>query len=147
MLRMAVLLLIAATSGIAKGSEPHFLIEMELWLHGEQHGVPIMVVEADNPASVEQSNGDTGWRVDIEVEKPAAYEQAPGDALWLHVGVHEKIDGEWDLLADSILGVPEGQPATMTVVEGEVSDPSPENSIVYLRATTSRLQPGEVPAD
>ena len=147
MLRLAAMLLIAATSGIVNGGETHFLIEMELWLHGEQHGAPSVIVEAATPASIEQSNDQTGWRIEIEVEKPAAHEQAPGDALWLHVGVHEKIDGEWDLLADTILGVPEGQSATMSVVEGEVSDPSPENSVVYLRATTSRLQPGEIPAD
>ena len=147
MQRLAVLLLIAVASSIAKGEEPRFLIEMALWLHGEQHGAPRMIVQADSPASIEQSNHQTGWRIDVEVEKPGAHEQAPGDALWLHIGVHEKIDGEWDLLADSILGVPEGQPATLSVVDGDVSDPSPQTSIVYLRATTSRVQPGEMPAD
>ena len=146
MLRLAALLLIVAASGSAKGEETRFLIEMELWLHGEQHGEPIMIVEAGSPASIEQSNDHTGWRIEIEVEKPAPHERAPGGALWLHVGVHERVDGEWDLLADSILGVPEGQPATLSLVEGEVSEPSPENSIVFLQATTSRLRPGETPS-
>jgi hypothetical protein len=121
-----------------------FLIDFELWLYGETQGEPRMIVVAGQPASMEVGGAAHHWRIEVEVERPAAHEYAPGDALWLHLAVHEQVEGEWEVLADTMLGVPEGQPATLSVVEGEVDEPSPENSLVFLRATTSRLTPGEM---
>lgn len=131
----------------AADGESRFLIDMELWLYGEEQGTPSVFVTGGEPASIEQGGGSRDWRIEVEVEKPAAYEQAPGNALWLQLAVYEQVDGEWEMLADTMLGVPEGQPATLSVVEGEVEEASPDNSIVFLRATTSRLQPGEMPGN
>lgn len=137
--------LLALSSGAL--AEERFLVEMELWLNGEKHGTPMVIVPAGEEASVSQvsKDGETGWRIELEVEEPAAYEQAPGNALWLHFGIQEKIEGEWEHLADTMMGVPEGRTATMSVVEGEVGEATPDNSIVYLTAKTSRLRPGEKP--
>ncbi len=145
-----VVLIFAMLFGVAQAEDrpASFLIDFELWLHGEEQGSPRMIVEAGEPASMERGgDADRHWRIEVEVERPAAYEQAPGNALWLQLAVYEQVDGDWELLADTMLGVPEGQPATLTVVDGEVDEPSPESSLVFLRATTSRLQPGEMPAN
>jgi len=124
----------------------HYLISFELWMHGEPVDAPRMIVEAGQPASMEMDGPRGHWRIEAEVERPAANEYAPDDALWLHLAVHERVDGEWEVLADTMLGVPEGQPATFSVVEGEIDEPSPEDSLMFLRATTSRVQSGEMPA-
>jgi len=146
--RLLVLLACIMLSGMVQADDgpASYLIEFELWLDGEVKGAPRMIVEAGHPASMETTGSGRDWRIEVEVERPAAYENAPGDALWLHVAVHERAEGEWEALADTMLGVPEGEPATFAVVEGEVDEPSPEQSLVFLRATTSRLQPGEMPA-
>lgn len=128
-------------------AEERFLIEVELWLQGEKHGEPIMVVTAGEEASISRTDeaGEEGWRLTVEVERPGRQEGAPFGALWLHVGVHQLLDGTWEHLADSILGVPEGQAATLSVVEGEVERPGPENSIVFLTARTSRVLQSDIP--
>lgn len=139
--RWLIIGLTVLVTGAVQADEPRYLIEMELWLHGEQAGTPTMIVEAGEPANIEVGGDDHAWRIEVEVERPAASEAAPEGAIWLHVAVQEKSEGEWDHLADSILGVPEGELATLSVVEGEVAEPGPANSLVYLTARTSRLRP------
>ena len=147
--RMIILLAFGLLAGTIQADDraAHYQIDFELWLHGESHGSPRMIVEAGTPASMEQGDGDRHWRIEVEVERPAADEYAPEDALWLHLAVYERIEGDWELLADTILGVPEGQASTLTVVEGEgeVEEVTPDNSLVYLRAMTSRVQAGDIP--
>ncbi len=138
---VACLVLAGATQ--AGDDEAGFLIEFELWINGEAQGEPRLVVMPGQPAMVDVAGG--AWRIEAEVERARAHEYAPGGSLWLHLAVHEQVEGEWEELADTMLGVPEGETATLTVVEGDVDDPAPDNSIVYLRATTSRLQPGDMP--
>jgi hypothetical protein len=148
MRRLLAILTCVMLSGMAVADEtPRFLVDMELWLHGEEQGSPRMAVMAGETGSMERGGSEHHWRIEVEVEPPAARDQAPEDALWLHLAVYERVDGEWELLADTLLGVPEGQPATLSVVEGEVEEAGPENSLVYLVATTTRLQPGELPGD
>ncbi len=145
--RLFALLACVLLLGTAQADEGNrFLIEFELWLHGEKQGEPSMIVEAGQPGSMEVGGAEHRWRIEVEVERLAAHEYAPGDALWLHLAVHEQIDGKWEELADTMLGVPEGQPATLSVLDGQVDEPSPERSIVFLRATTSRLQSGDLPS-
>lgn len=142
---MAGVLLLGAVQ--ADDDPARFLIEMELWLHGEQAGTPSMIVVAGQPASIQVGGDVRTWRIEAEVEIPAVHEYAPGDALWLHLAVHEQVEGEWEVLADTMLGVPEGRSATLSVVEGEVEEALPDNSLVFLRATTSRLASGEMPGN
>ncbi|QOC21359.1 hypothetical protein IC757_09855 [Wenzhouxiangella sp. AB-CW3] len=143
------LLLCLLWLGAAQASDEgaRFLVEFELWLHGEVQGEPSMIVEAGQPAMVEVGGSDSGWRIEVEVERPAAYESAPDHAVWLHLAVHEQIDGEWEVLADTMLGVPEGQSGLLMVAEEGAAEPIPETSTVFLRATTSRLQSGDMPSD
>jgi hypothetical protein len=93
---------------------------------------------ANSPASIEISGEEEqGWRLEVEVE-PVNDAYAPTDTLWIHVGVHQQIDGEWERLADSILGVPEGETATFSVVDDDAAA-TPETAAVYLRIRTRRV--------
>ena len=139
---LTIALLALALSGAVSAEQ--YLVEAELWLDGELQGTPSMIVAAGSPASISRGDleQDAIWRLEIEVEPAASHILSPGDALWIHVGLHQKIDGEWEHLADSMLGVPEGQTATFSVVDGDVES-SPENAAVYLRIKTSRLRLAE----
>lgn len=121
-----------------------YLIEAELWLDGEKQGTPTLVVNAGSPASIARldDDGSDSWRLEVEVESADSHILSPGDALWVNVSVHQSVNGRWEHLADSILGVPEGQTATLSVVDGD-AESSPETAAVYLRIKTSRMRPAE----
>lgn len=127
----------AATAGA-----PQYLVEMELWLDGRPEDAPTMVVEAGSPAMLERADeqGENGWRIELQVEPPAESEGAPEGAIWLELAVHRLEKGQWDHLADSILGVPEGQSSVLSVAADPELPATPENSQVYLRISTSRLR-------
>jgi hypothetical protein len=143
MLRLTTLAAAALLISSAAAAE-QFVVEAELWLAGEKHAAPTLIVAAGSPASVSRGDEDGSelWRLEVEVERAESHILSPGDALWVHVGVHQKIDGEWEHLLDSILGVPEGQTATLSVVDGD-AEATPETAEVYLRLKTSRLRPAE----
>lgn len=142
MLRALVLLSSLGLAGNALAEQ--FLIEAELWLDGEKQGTPTLIVDGGSMASIGPTDDEGAelWRLEVEVEPAESHILSPGDALWVHVGVHQKLDGEWEHLADSILGVPEGQTATLSVVDGD-AESSPETAAVYLRIKTSRMRPAE----
>lgn len=139
---MFAAVLLFSTAAVAE----QFLVEAELWLDGERHDVPVMIVTAEEAASVSPlaDSSMLQWRLDVEVERAAEHMMAPDNALWVHVGIHHKIDGEWEHLTDSILGVPEGETAILSVVDGD-AEASPETSAVYLRIKTSRLRQADNP--
>lgn len=144
-LRFLALLLSAIASASALADEGRqYMVEMELWIDGEQRGAPIVVTSPGEAASLEISDpsGDGAWRIEVLLEPPMASEGAPMGSLWLNLTVHEKVDGEWEALADSLIGVPEGRTGTMAVVESIGETATPENSLVYLTAQTSLLRPG-----
>src|SRR5699024_6955775 len=122
-LRACVLFVLPAmlvASALAEGSneEARYAVAMELWVDGELRGTPAVVTVAGRPASVavaDASEGD-GWKIELRVEPPVVSEGAPVGAIWLELSVHERRDGDWEVLADSLLGVPEGRSATMSVV-------------------------------
>jgi hypothetical protein len=115
-----------------------FLVEAELWLDGVQRGTPSLQLMANSPASIEIGGDDEqGWRLEVEVE-PVNDAFAPADTLWVHVAVHQQADGEWARLADSMLGVPEGETATFSIVDDDAAA-TPESAAVYLRIRTSRV--------
>lgn len=153
-MRLATLILLAAalpilvtgSVGAAEESD-QYMVEMTLWIDGEQRGTPVVIVEPDSPASVEVSDeaGHGGWKIELLVEPPAASEVAPAGATWLNLTIFEQRDGEWEPLADSLLGVREGRTGTMSVVEADGEPATPKNSLVHLSAQVSRLQPGQAP--
>lgn len=143
--RILILLLSACPAGLTLAAEgDQYMVEMELWTEGQQRGTPIVVVAPGEQASVElgDDSGEGGWKIDVLLDPPAAAEGAPVGAIWLNLTVHELRDGEWEPLADSLLGVPEGRSASMSVVEAGVEQATPENSVVYLTAQASLLRPG-----
>jgi hypothetical protein len=118
--------------GSAIAAEPaRFLVEAKLWIGGEQMGTPSLIVPANSPGSVEVGDVDSGWRLGVLVE-PVTDAYAPADTLWMHVDIHQKIDGQWEVVADSLLGVPEGENATFSVVEGKQAATA-ESASLYLQ--------------
>ena len=128
----------------AAAAEQRYLVEAELWLDGVQRGTPSLLISANTEASLETGDDETGWRLELEVE-PVDDDYAPANALWVHVTVHQRTDGIWEHLVDSIVGVPEGEVATVSVVDGD-ADARPETAAVYLRLRTRRHVPEEADA-
>lgn len=133
--------LLAGLLGPALAAEPRYLVEAELWIDGVQRGTPSMQIKAYTEASLETGNDDEGWRLEVEVE-PVDDVYAPANTLWVHVAVYQRMGDDWDHLADSILGVPKGEFATLTVVDGD-APATPETAHVYLRIRTSRAPDSE----
>lgn len=145
-LRVALALLsMLVAAGVLAADGEQYMVELELWIDGEERGTPIVVVPPGEQASVEvgDPSGHGGWRIEVLVEPPAISEGAPTGATWLNLAVHELVDGQWEALTDSLLGLREGQPGTMTVVESGVEQGTRENSLVHLTAQVSRLRPGK----
>jgi len=139
-----VLLSAVAAGGVSAQPQDQYVVEMNLWIDGEQRGTPIVVTPAGELSSVEvgTASGEGGWKIDVRVEAPADGEGAPVGATWLNLTVYEQRDGEWEVLGDSLLGIHEGRTGTMSVVEPGVEQATPENSQVYLTVQASRLRPG-----
>jgi hypothetical protein len=121
-----------------------FLIETELWVDGQLRGAPVLVVSAGQSAMMSRMDEqglieDGNWRLEVEVE-PDNDRLSPVQIHWVSVAVQQLSDGEWDYLADSILGVPEGEFASLSIVD-EGQEPTPESAQLYLRLRTSRLKP------
>ncbi|MGY6555388.1 MAG: hypothetical protein ACXIUM_12805 [Wenzhouxiangella sp.] len=132
---LLALLLLGLTSQTV-AAEKFFDVEAELWIEGVQRGTPSLRVAAHSEARLETGDADERWRLEIEVE-PVDDLYAPVNTLWVHVAVHHLIDGHWDHLLDSIVGVPEGEVATLSVVDGGAAA-TPATAAVYLRIRTTR---------
>lgn len=120
----------------AAAADQRYLVEAELWIDGVQRGTPSMLVLPNTETSLETGRLDERWRLDIEVE-PVEDRFAPVGTLWVHVGVHQFVEGIWDHLVDTIVGVPEGDYASVSVVDGDAVA-TPETAAVYLRIRTTR---------
>lgn len=142
---LLALLPITVIGSAAASGDARYMVEMELWINGEQRGTPLVVLPPGEQGSVEvhDEDGDQGWKIEVLVEAPAASDKAVLGSTWLNLAVHELRDGEWSLLADSLLGVPEGRSTSMSVVGSEIEEATRENSRVHLSARASRMRPGE----
>lgn len=121
-----------------------YMIEMELWIDGSKRGEPMLIVEPAEPAEISSTDpeGEKGWRIELEVEPPAAIEGSAGGSIWLRLSIHRLVDGSWQYLTDSMLGVPEGESHTLSVAGGDGGS-GREDALVHLTAVISRLQPAE----
>jgi hypothetical protein len=148
MLRLQLQLIVAvvALSFSALALAEQFLVEAELWIDGVQRGAPTLIVEADQLARVEVDDDQSVWRLEVKVERPGAMDFAPEGALWLQVEIHQDSGDKWEHLANTMLGVPEGETATLSVVDGDAPS-TPETANVYLRIKTSRLRQADLQAD
>lgn len=120
----------------AAAAEQRYLVEAELWLDGVQRGTPRLMILPYTEASLAVDGDDAAWRLEVEVE-PVDDAYAPANALWVHVAVHQRTGEVWEHLVDSIVGVPEGEFATVSVVDGDALA-TPETAHVYLRIRTTR---------
>lgn len=132
---LAAVLMLASTGVLAET----YRIQSELWLDGELRGSPELVVEAGKDATVETTDGDSGWRLVFRVEPPAEHEGAASGSLWLYIEAFERSEGEWHALADSLLGLPPGQTGTFSIVEDSETDPKPDSARMYLQVDVTSL--------
>lgn len=134
------LLLVCCLAGQALADD-RYLVEFSVWLDGELAGTPVLIVEAGEPASLEQL-GEPSYRLTVMVE-PLVDSLMPRDTLWLHILVELFGEEGWEDLADTMLGARAGEQTTLSVVEGD-RQPTPESANLYLQARTSPLLPADV---
>jgi len=135
-----------AATGLSAQVPEQFLIDSELWLDGERHELPALVISDNDPGFLLETNDEGrveegGWRLEIGTD-PVDDPLALSDSLWLNVRLSLFEDGEWVPVLDSMLGVPEGEFSTLSVSEQDAT-PGPQTSEVYLRLLASRLRPGD----
>jgi len=136
-----------AGSVVADGGV-QYVVEMDVWIDGEQQGTPLVVVEPGKRASVEVGRpaGQRDWRVEVLVQPSASPDADSEGNIWLEMAVYDRSEGELSLLADSLLGVPEGQAGVLSVVESGRpggAAPDPAESLVHVTVSASRLRPAE----
>lgn len=120
-----------------------YLLDCEVWLNGQRQDDTVLVVGKDGIAAIEFSDADSAWRLELEVEETLPGEQAPDGAFWVHVKIHEQVDGAWEHLTDTLLGVVSDRPAALGIVSGKGE--GPEQARLYVAMRGSRLK-GQVPA-
>jgi hypothetical protein len=131
------LIALAGIISPTSAAEPQFLVEARLWIEGESRGEPRFVVEPNAEANIAVGAPEGVWQLTVKVE-PVEDAFAPANTLWMHLGVDQRTAEGWEELTDSLLGVPEGEWATLSVVEGE-TESTPETASVYLEVRASRL--------
>lgn len=142
---MLLVVALLALAGSASASDvDKYMLEMKVWIEGEHRDDPLLVVDAGEPASIafENADGRTGWKLDVQVDPPGPGEGAPEGAIWVDFSIHQLENGQWEHLADSMIGVHEGRTGTLSVANGE-GESTPQNSLVYVEVRTSRMRSGE----
>ncbi|HLR87757.1 MAG TPA: hypothetical protein VK064_07780 [Wenzhouxiangella sp.] len=128
----AAVVLVAAAAQAA-GSAP-YQISVELWIEGHQLDVPAVAVARNRPAELivsDNSAPDRPWKLVVATDSPPA----SAGIVWLDISIFEQgDDGQWALLADSLLGLSDSGPATMSVTGDGQGEPTPASSLVYLTA-------------
>lgn len=121
----------------ASAADQQFFVEAEFWVDGEQLGKPNLLVEPNTEATVAVGSSESVWQLRMKVE-PVKDAHAPANTLWMHLGLDQRTAEGWEELTDTLLGVPEGEWATLSVVEGE-AESTPETAAVFLRVRASRV--------
>ncbi len=121
----------------ASAADQQFFVEAEFWVDGEQLGKPNLLVEPNTEATVAVGSSEAVWQLRMKVE-PVQDAHAPANTLWMHLGLDQRTAEGWEELTDTLLGVPEGEWATLSVVEGE-AESTPETAAVFLRVRASRV--------
>lgn len=138
-----VLLLSAATgaAGAAENDLPRFHVESAVWCSGELRGQPELLLEPGRSGQFEIDAPDSRWRLSVEVESPSENEGAGPDAVWLKIDIEEFVNGHWEFITDTMLGVPLGQPGRITVVDQAEAGSDPDQVPLYVEITTTAVEP------
>ena len=142
---LVLLLLTVAACALAETEiEPQYLVKTKVWMDGELRGEPELLVEADKEATVTlEFNQGGAWRMDVLVEAPGEFENAMEGAIWLKLTIAEEVDGEWEFLTDTMLGMPPGQTGSISVVGEGVESATPENSNLFVEVTVEAMADAE----
>ena len=130
-------LMLASLAGFA--GEREYRISSELWIDGELRGSPSLIMQAGVQGSIETAGEESGWRLVFDIEEPEPHERAAEGALWVYIEIHEKQDGEWDHLTDSMLGIPPGRTGTLSIVDQGQDEPTRETARLYMTVQVEPL--------
>lgn len=130
---LAACLLIASAAASAES----YLVEAKVWIDGDLRGEPSVLVESGTEATIEMDQAGSGWRMNVLVEPPTVSEGAASDAVWLRIDISEQVDGEWEFLTDSMLGLRAGQTGSFSVVGTDTETATPENARLYVELSAA----------
>ena len=137
---MRILLFLLALTAATAASAVDYRVDARVWIDGTLRGEPSVVVESASEATIEMVQGDTGWRMTVLVEPPMEHEGAGVDAIWIRVGISELVDGEWEYLTDSMLGVQAGSTASFSVVDPGVETATTDNARLFVELSASPIE-------
>jgi len=124
--------------------QTQYRVQSAVWCSGQLRGEPELLLEAGKPGQFEIDSPESSWRLRVEVEAPGTHEGAGPDSLWFKVGIDQKVDGDWEFLTETMLGVPPGRPGRITVAapadSGEVVDTSRENAPLYVELSAEPVR-------
>ncbi|MDT8410540.1 MAG: hypothetical protein RQ741_13155 [Wenzhouxiangellaceae bacterium] len=116
-----------------------YKVETAVWCSGQLRGEPELVLTPGQPGQFEIDSPESRWRLSVEIEPPSAGEGAGPDALWFKVEIEQMIDGRWQFLTDTMLGVPPGQPGRITVLEQGDAESNPNQAPLYVELRAHRI--------
>lgn len=136
-------LLVMPMLGLAQvDREPaSYRVLSEAWSSGQLLGRPELVVESGKSSHFEVGGATDRWRLGIEIEEPGEHEGAKPGAVWITVVIEQRIDGEWQFLTDTMLGMPSGKPGRITVLgeDESASDNPRDHAPLYLELSAEPI--------
>ncbi|GEM_PF-1426852 len=139
---LLVVMLSCSAQLLADDGLQEYLVETRVWMDGELQGEPSLQVQAGSDARIENRSGQTAWAMSVNIQPAHASEKAMDGAIWLDLAIEEEIDGTWQFLADTMLGLPPGQTGTVSVVGQDIETATPENAELFVEVTV-RPTPAE----
>jgi len=123
-------LALASVTTTALGVETSsYRVEAELSLAGQPHTIAPLLIEAHRQTPLW---ADDEWRLFVTVT-PLDDPFAPASAVWMAVRLEAWLEGEWQAISESVLGVPPGEWAAMTVGDGPAEDGVDQPDVINLR--------------
>ncbi|MEM1082371.1 MAG: hypothetical protein AAGH65_12420 [Pseudomonadota bacterium] len=129
----------AMAQGLTESVQTEYLVQTRVFMYGELRGEPSLLVEAGKDARIENRSGGRAWALNVMVKAADAAEQAMDGAIWLELGVEEEVDGRWEFLADTMLGLPPGQTGTISVVDQANESEGPEHAQLLIEVTVDAV--------
>lgn len=129
-LALALTVVLASTAAVAADS---FQVESALLVSGQTQTTAPIKVEANTAT---QLWGDSDWQLFVTIT-PIDDPFAPANALWMTVRLEAWLDEQWQPMSESVLGVPPGEWAVLTVGDVDQDDGVDTVDLINLRLRVS----------
>lgn len=129
-LALALTVVLASTAAVAADS---FQVESALLVSGQTQTTAPIKVEANTAT---QLWGDSDWQLFVTIT-PIDDPFAPANALWMTVRLEAWLDEQWQPMSESVLGVPPGEWAVLTVGDVDQDDGLDTVDLINLRLRVS----------